>query len=314
MPRLRRIGEQLGYGYQPTNEDLARVRMAELRQRQQQAEEEHELMLVREQQERWVQAGATRAPRRPFTPQTPEEYEQYSPYDVHRGTVRRMDDAVDYDFGPSDLRIAGMPNGMHVMDDVGLLEDILMESIENRKSRVDKDRQEREAKVMDEIAWEEAQLAKMGLHKDDGTRFSGSNMTSGRITRTANERDASSGFGLRDYASMDMARERYQQMMSNVADRKNSIRRKFASPEERHREMFDRENQRSTSLQERFAMSQTLGNLSDRIAEMDERHGDGGIRRAGGHETDYRRGYEQKPDYERYYGRRPVQDHKVSYV
>jgi hypothetical protein len=214
-----------------------------------------------------------------------------------------MGDAISYDFGQNDLRIAGMPNGMHVMDDVGLLEDILMESIENRKQRADRERQERDAAAMQQIAYEEAQLSKLGLVKDDGTRLSGSRMTSGRITRTANERDTSSGFGLRDYASMERARERHQAMLQNVADRRNSIRRKFASPEEQRQEIFDRERQRSSTIQERFAMSQTLGNLSDRLAEMQGRD-----RRTMG----TRGGYEDEYD-DGAYGRRGYQEHTVSY-
>ena len=303
MSKLRRVGEQIGYGYRPSNEDLARVRMAEMNQRQMQAEQEREMMLAEEQQRRWAISGATRAPRNPFTAQTEEEYEQYSPYDVNRNTVRRMDDATDFDFGHRDLRIAGMPNGMHIMDDVSLLEDILMESIEDRKQRVDSERQQLEASAMREIAWEEAQLQKMGLYKDDGTRLSGDNMTSGRITRTANETDSSSGFGIRDYSSMERARENHQRMLQNTADRKNSIQRKFASNEERRQEMFDRENQRSRTVQDRFAASQTLGNLSDRLQEL------GQMQATPTNEMRYSRN-----EYDRAYGPRNNQQHNVSYV
>jgi len=307
MPRLRRVGEQLGYGYTPSNEDLSRVRMAELRRLQEQTQEEDESRFAQDQQRRWSQAGATRAPRNMFNPQTRDEYEQYSPYDVHSRTVRRMRDADDYDTGSNDIRISGIPNGMHIMDDVGLLEDILMESIDKRKSKIDQERLAREAKALDDIAWEEAQLSRMGLHKEDGTRMSGSNMTSGRVVRTANERDASSGFGLRDYASMEVARERHQRMMDNVADRKNSIRRKFASPEEQRMETFDRERQRASTIQERFANSQMLGNLSDRIAEMDEMQN-------GRYSSNDHGQMREYYDYEKYYGRRATGDHRVNYI
>lgn len=271
MARLRRMSEQIGYGYRPSEEELHRVRMAQLRQRQEDLEREREMIMAQERQERWANQGATHYSRRPFTPQTMEEYREYDPRDVHRGSVRRMDDGTSADYGRMDPRLSAVPRGAHVMDDVGLLEDLLMESVEVNKQAFDQRQAEREMEAMQHIAWEESQLAQMGLRRADGSRLSGASMTSNRVTRTANEEPGGNRFGLRDYANVEFARQQHEEMKQRCADRKNSIKRKYASEDERRQEIFDRERVRSATMQEKFAMSQTLGNLSDRLREMDDR-------------------------------------------
>jgi len=299
------MSEQMGYGYQPSQEDLARVRMSELRRQQEELDRQREMLMTQERQERWAQQGATRTLHRPFTPQNREDYHQYDPYDVHRGSVRRMSDAVEYEDARMDTRMSSIPRGAHVMDDPGLLEDILKETMLEKNEEFDAKRQAREVEAMQNIAWEEAKMAKMGLRRDDGSRMSASHMTSGKISKTANETAGGNRFGIRDYMNAETARQNHEAMMARCADHKNSIQRKYASAEERRQEMFDRERVRSTTLQGRFANCSTLGNLSDRLRELDQRSGQ------------RQNPYEQYPEeYQEYFRKHggDVMGHTVSYM